>query len=262
MPRKDDEFRQQREALKNKPLKYKIDYFWYYYKLQVLAVAFGLVLLGMLIHDIATNKATVFYAAFLNSFATEEDEQFMAEFIPLTGIDLNKYDVYLDTTMRFDTENYDEASMAAAQKFVAISASGDINVAVSERNVFANYADNGAFLDLRQCLTDEQLEKYREHFFYFDETVLNEEVDYEEIANRDFAIPEDTVDRRGPDSMEKPVPVGIFLDDSMKDRLVQAGYYADSQEVVLGFMNTTDSLEYCQEFLDWLVSEPEQAQNF
>ena len=251
-----DEIRQQRKTLKSKPFKEKLDYFWYYYKTHVIVTFFAFIIGTILIHDLITAKDTAFYAAFLNSFATQQqDEEFMAEFAPLTDVDLTKHNIYLDTNIRFNVESYDEDSMAAAQKFMALSATGDINVVVSERNVFANYANNGVFMDLRDCLTDGQLGKYKDHFFYFDETILDQEIDYERITGDSSAIPDDTLDRRNPETMEKPVPVGIFLDDSMKNKLTEMGYYGKQQEIIFGIMNTEDTSVYCQQFLDWLTCE-------
>ena len=248
-----DEFKEQRKAINNKSFKEKLDYLWYYYKLQIFVVIFILILVVTTILDVVNQKDVAFYIAFLNSFDTDYDQEFIDEFAQLTDINLEEYDVYLDTNMYFNVEGYDQASMAAMQNFLAMAYNAEIDVVVTDRNVFSSYADNGFFRDLNDFLTPEQLEKYSNHFYYFDGAVLDDKIDYEEIYNSELAIPVDAVKRRDPSGMEKPIPVGIFLDDSMKSRLTQSYYFGEGQEIVFGFMGSDETIEYCRQFLDWLV---------
>lgn len=249
-----DEFKAQREAIKNKSFKEKLAYYWYYYKIHVIVAIFAIILVITTIHDIVTYKDIAFYVAFLNSFDTEHDQEFIDEFSLLTDIDTDEYDIYLDTNMYFNVADYDQASMAAMQKFLAMSSSGEIDVVIADRNVYSSYADNGFFRNLNEYLTDEQLAKYADHFYYYDEGTLDDEIDYEAVYNSEFAIPDDTSERRDPSLLEKPVPVGIFLDDAMKSKLTELGYYSESQEIIFGFMGKDDTIVYCQQFLDWLVA--------
>ena len=250
-----DEFKKEREKLKGKTFKEKWDYFWYYYKMHVFVTICALILVFTTIRDIVTYKDIAFYVAFLNSFETEQDEAFIAEFAQLTDIDLEKYDVYLDSNMYFNVAEYDQASLAAVQKFLAMSSSGEIDVVVADRNVFASYADSGFFLDIHNYLTEEQIEKYSDHFFYYDEGILDDEVDYEAVYSSELAIPDDTTERRDPSGMEKPLAVGIFLDDEMNDKLTEIGYYGDSQEIIFGIIGSEENKVYCQQFIDWLIGE-------
>ena len=248
-----DEFKKERESIKDKPFKEKLRYFWYYYKLHAAAVVFFLIIVITLIHDVTTYKDIVFDATFINAYATDRNAEFINEFAQLTDIDLKKYQVYLDTNMYFNMTSYDELSIAAAQKFLAMSAAGEIDVVVAGHDVFATYADSGSFQDLRDFLTEEQIEKYKDHFFYFDQTLLDREIDFEAVSNSEFSIPEDTTNRRNPDAMEDPVPVGILLEDSLNDRLIDAGYYTEEQEIIFAIMANSENKIYCQQFLDWLT---------
>lgn len=250
-----DEFKEERKALKEKSFKEKWDYFWYYYKGHVIGGLFALIVGSILIHDAVTSKDTAFYAAFLNAFATDRDESFIQDFAESTDINLEKNIVYLDTNMRFNLTGYDDDSMANAEKFLAMYSAGEIDVLVSDRDMFASYADNGIFRDLRYVLTAEQLERYKEHFFYYDQALLDRKIDMEAVIESDIYVPADETDRRSPESMQKPVPVGIFLDDTMKKRLTDIGYYADSQELVFTIMGQEKNIGYCRQFLDWLTCE-------
>lgn len=250
-----DEFREQREAMKKKPFKERFDYFWYYHKGHVIGGLFALIVGIILIHDAVTSKDTVFYAVFLNAFSTDQEQEFMDEFANQAQIDLDKHLVYLDTGIRFNLSEYDEVSKASIERFLAMTTAGEVDVTVAERDLFANYADKGMFLDLRSFLTKEQLDRCRESLFYYDAAALEKEIDIEALMENDIFLSKDEVQRRDPSSMKDPVPVGIFLDDTMKKRLTDSGYYAKSQELVFGVMSSAKDHVYSGQFLDWLTCE-------
>ncbi len=250
-----DEFKEQREAMKQKSFRERLDYFWYYYKTTTIITVCVAVFAIIMIVDVVTAKDTAFYVTFLNCFPTGRDTEFMDEFGELTDIDFDKYDIYLDTSLRLNLDEYSQASLNAAQKFLAMAATGEIDVVVSDRDLFSTYADNGNFMSVDNYLTEEQMERYKDYFYYFDAAVLDEEIDYDEIYNSDLAVPEDNAERRDPSQMKDPRAVGIFLEGSLNDKLTEIGYYGESQEIVLGFIANEESKIYCQQFVDWLLGE-------
>lgn len=252
-----DEFKEQREAMKTKPFKERFDYFWYYHKGHVIGGFCALVVGIILIYDAVTSKDTAFYAAFLNAFSTEQEQEFIDDFAVQAGIDLDKYQVILDTGLRFNLSQYDEASKTSIERFLAMTTAGEIDVAVAERDLFANYAENDMFLDLRNFLTKEQLERCRESLFYYDAAAVEEELDMDALMQSDTFISKDEVERRDPSSMKEPVPVGVFLDDTMKRKLTDSGYYAQSQELVFGVLGKGEDTAYASRFFDWLTCEEE-----
>lgn len=248
-----DEFKEERESLKNKPLKDKWNYFWYYYKLHVIAIASVIILGSVLIHDIVTSKEVLFHATFINSFSMEDTTEFMEDFASYTDIDTEEYTVFLDTTLQLSLDSYDSNSMASIQKLMAMASAGEIDVFVSDRNIFARYASNEMFSDLRNYLTKEQLERYSDYIFYYDDVPVENEVDTEALMNNEPIDYTDTVQRRDPSTMENPVPMGIFLDGSLRQKLLENNYYGNSQEIVFGIMGGCENPEYCQIFLDFLT---------
>ena len=95
-----DEFRQEREALKNESFKKKLEYFVYYYKWHVIITLAVVIFLGTLAHDILTAKDYALYGVFLNSYAQEEPkEAMMTELASLLEIDTEEYIVDIDNTV-------------------------------------------------------------------------------------------------------------------------------------------------------------------
>lgn len=253
MPLK-DEYREKRESIKDKPFKEKLDYFWYYYKLHTCIGLFVLIVGIFLIVDVAKAKDYVYTCTFVNANPVNEETGFMDAFAATTDVDLSKHNVYLDDSVHFSTESYDQTSMAMMQKFASMIYVGEIDNLIMEKNLFATYAENQAFLDLRTVLTEEEINKYKDHFFYVDfDNLGNEEPDYEAIYQGNQAVlNEDSKDRRGAEGMTNPVPVGIFLDDELRDRLDTCGFYPEDEEIVFGFLTETH-IDLSHQFLKWLT---------
>ncbi len=247
-----DEFKEEREALKQKSLKEKFGYFWYYNKTTVIVISCIALFVLYMVYDVATKKDTAFYAAFINCTPTYTDSEFMEDFTALTDIDTDKYDAYLDTSISFKTTGYDQLSMNNTQKFLALCATEQIDVVVAESSLFASYANQGLFKDLDLFLTDEQLAKYGDCLFYFDEAILDREVNYD-LKALEAQLVVDVDEQRSAEGKELPKAVGVFLSGDMKDRLTQAGYYSDSQELVIGFLGSEERSEYDSMFFDWIT---------
>ena len=250
-----DEFKEERESIKNKSFKEKLDYFWYFYKVHTIVGIFLLLLAVIFIKDIVTNKEYAYYCVFLNSYSVNEEIGFMDEFAETTDVDLDKYMVVLDDRTQFSTNAYDQTSMAMMQKFVAMIYAGDVDNAVMEKDLYTNYAKSGTFMDLRNVLTPEQIEKYKDHFYYYDMAKAEEDdaEKYAEIAGENAPVlPEDTVDRKNPDAMEDPVPIGIFLEGDLRKKIDEAGFYPEDSEIVFGFITETRA-DLGRAFLDWLT---------
>ena len=251
-----DEFKEERESIKNKSFKEKLDYFWYYYKVHTIVGIFVLILAIVFIRDAVNKKDFAYYCVFLNSFSMDEETGFMDEFAKTTDVDFSKYEVRLDDTTRFSLDGYDQTSMAMIQRFVAMIYAGDIDNAVMEKSLFTNYAKSDTFMDLRDVLTADQMEKYKDHIYYIDRAELEAEndADFAEIAESNAPVlKEDTVDRKNPDAMKDPIPMGIFIEDELRGKISEYGFYSDDEVIVFGFITETHA-DLGRQFLDWLTA--------
>lgn len=247
-----DEFREQREAIKNKPFKEKFSYYWGYYRVHFFAVVFTLVFGSFFIHDIVTAKDYAFYAIFVNSVMSQDDAAFMDEFSEYMELNTDKYQTMVDSSLRI-SETFDEITMASQQKIMAIIAAQEVDTMLSVPNIFADYADNHTFHDLRTVLTAEQLEKYQDQFFYMDDIEVEELPMDEMLAQAELEDTEDYLTTRtDPSSMENPTPVGIFLDGEAIVKLQEWGYYGEDSHPVFGIPSNTNNIENALKFLDWL----------
>ena len=114
-----DEFREERQAIKNASFKKKWEYFWEYYKWYVIGGAAIIFLLSIFIRDMINKKDWIFYGAMINAVPIEEQADiFLNDFVELAQLDTETYSVMLDTSYSIIKGSYDEISGAAAQKLM------------------------------------------------------------------------------------------------------------------------------------------------
>ena len=258
-----DEFKEERELIKNRSFKEKCSYFWDYYKYHTLAailIVFFAITLG---HDILSAKDYGFYGVMLNSTMLSGTKMGTA-FAEYAGIDTNQYDCFIDAESTLSYTGMNEYDMATTQRLAALVQTGDLDAVVFDSVAFNNYANNEMFLDLRTVLTKEELANYQNDLYYVDyaqieaanadSNYMNEDlISGEDISNMDSEdIQVEAEKHRHPEAMEKPVPVGIYITDSAFVR--KSGNY--SQMVpVFGFSATTTRLDIAKKYLNFLYDD-------
>lgn len=244
-----DEFREEREAIKNASFKEKLDYFWEYYKWYVIGGAAILFLLIIFIRDMANKKDWIFYGAMLNTYALEEQsEAFLNEFVELAELDTERYAVMFDTNYSLEKGSYDEISGASAQRLLVNLTAADLDFVISDETTFGQYATIDTFMDVRTLFTPEELEKYEAYFYYVDMAEVDRITEGNLSASYD-SYKGVEYDHTDPDSMERPVPVAIYIDSSEK---LNNAYVFKEEAVVLGVPLNTQHLETTLQFIDYL----------
>ena len=246
-----DEFREEREALKHGTPKQKLQYFWCYYKWHTIIAVLAVIFLISFIHEVVTRKDTAFYGIFLNSWAKEDaTADFESGFMEAAGIDPDSYEINLDTSLYITDDAMDETSYASVQKMTVYVAAGEIDVLVSDASSINRYAYNETLGDLRDFLTEEQLQKYEPYFFYVDGAVVKEQ--QEASDNLDTEYTPVYPDPSKPEEMEDPIPVGLFVGNC---KTLTDAYSFRSKDVVAGIVINTNRKQAALDFIDYLFSE-------
>ncbi len=244
-----DEFKKEREAMKNGTPKEKLSYFWDYYKWHVIVGSIVVILAISLIHQMATRKETAFYACLLNASEkeyTEDKTKYTGAFAEYAGIDTDTCDILYDSSIRTGTGS--ALDYESSQKLMVYIASAEIDVMVSDFESLRNYAYQGNFLDLRDFLSEEQLKKYQDSIYYIDGAVMreletaSETFDYEYVPSYG--------DPRRPENMEEPIPAGIFLKE---DCPLLQDYSFRGQDVTVSALINTKRPELASAFIDFLM---------
>ncbi len=260
-----DEIRQQQMKTKEMSTKGKLEYFWDYYKVHTIAAVLIIIFVTMFIRDVATSKDYNFYAILFNARQLSGDSLESA-FSEYANLDTENYECYIDASTNLSLTSFTEYDMATVQKLMATIQIGDLDTVVFNSELFNNYAGNEMFTDLRTLLSEEELDVWKDYLYYIDYAEVeanreNMDMDTEETSAlgggadeeaRSQEILEETNRHRSPDGMEKPVPVGIFLEDSPFAE--KSGAYS-SLVPVFGFVSTSKRTDTGKQFLEFLWDE-------
>ena len=249
-----DEFKEEREALKNGTPKQKFSYFWYYYKWHVIISVIVIGMLVSFIYQYVNRKDTAFNAVLLNASLLDqmssEQPDFLTDFAEKEGIDLNTNDITFDTSIRIVEDSMDETSVTSTQKLMVYVAANELDSMITDFDSFQKYANSSLFYDLRDILTEEQLQALEPYFYYVDrEVVLAIEAANDDM-NTDYTP--DYPDPLHPEDMQDPVPVGICLTDC-KD--LTDTYYFRGDGIVMGIYANAEHVQTAVDLAEYLLNK-------
>ena len=139
-----DEFKEEREALKNGTPKQKLAYFWYYYKWHVIISVIVIGMIVSFIYQYTNRKDTAFNAVLLNASLLDqissEQPDFLTDFAEKEGIDLNTSDITFDTSIRVVEGSMDEVSVTSTQKLMVYVAANELDSMITDFDSFQKYA--------------------------------------------------------------------------------------------------------------------------
>lgn len=253
-----DEIREQQIKMKDMTWKQRFAYYWEYYKVHTIVTVIAVIAIIVTAHSIATAKDYAFYGILLNANMLSS-EAYGNSFGEYAEIDMETYDCFIDADSTLSYTNSTEYDMATMQRIVAVVQTKELDAVVFDSQCFGQYAANEIFMDLREVLSDEQIEKYEPYFYYIDmdEVRAQEEadviVDTDEIAERGNLTAEERAalayQHKEPSSMGDPVPVGIFMEEA--PFAVKSHSY-DGLVPIFGVSATTQHTETSAQFLDYL----------
>lgn len=233
-----DEFREERDAIKQKSLKERLQYFFDYYKWHTVAVVVLVAAAVSLIHSMATRKEWAFYGAFVNAYQTPQYDEFREDFAERADIDLEKYEVLFDTDMFITGNAFDQGSVDATERLTVYIAAGDVDVMASGPQVADRYAYNGMFRDLRQVLPQE-LQTQLEPYYYYMDAALADEIESAQNAGVSETAPSYPTDPSQAGDMRDPIPVGLYIQDCPR---IQEAFIFQEDDVILSVIaNTTET---------------------
>lgn len=247
-----DEFKEERAALKQATIKEKFSYFWEYYKWHTIVIIAAVIFVSTLIYQMVTQKDNAIYVAMLNTVETESSEEYTRQFTEYAGINTDKYNVLIDTSMYIDLSDMsklDERTLSSNEKLLVYIAAGDVDVVISNETTLLSYAYNGAFYDLRTILTEEQIARYEPYFFYIDQNYADQ-LGSQVATIEDYNTLSEYPLGRNPETMETPVPVGIYLDTAEK---LKENYFFLYENMILSIPGNTKNLDMVSTYLDFVL---------
>jgi len=246
-----DEFRAEREALKNGTPKEKLSYFWCYYKWHVIATVAIISCIGSFIYNAATKKETALYALMLNGFTVSTDtvDEYKQDFMTAAGIDSTKNELLTDTNLYMTPGSMDESTYNATQKIFVYVAAGEIDLLLTGEAPFEFYAYSDFLLDLRTIYTEEELNSLKPYLYYVDRKVIEEK---DAASNNLETYDKPYPDPFKPEAMADPIPVGIMLDKTTEE--FSSVYTLNGKPPIAGFVVNGQHTEAAKEFLQYITT--------
>ncbi len=256
-----DDIKKQHKKIQKKGFKASLSYFWDYYKFHTAAVIIGILFLAFLIRDVVLSKPYGFYATLLNETFSADAQKIQDEFAEYAKIDTSKYEVYIDTSMSINMSAPSQFDLANQQKIMAVVASSEMDVLVSDYKMFKTYAENSYMADLSTIMSSDKLEKFKDKIYYIDQAVIDEKdkekfntsseststKEQDNISDDDqkFILPD-------PSNMKKPVPVGIVVDNA--SYFVKNNTYAATTPIY-GIIGNSKNTDKALAFLDFIYDK-------
>lgn len=246
-----DEFREEREALKHGTPKQKFAYFLDYYKWHVIIAVAVIAFIVSMVYQSVTRKDTAFYAALVNVYPVYSDEHASC-FAEYAQIDMDEYDIVLDSSMHIDRTSMDQETVTTTQKLMVYIAAREIDVIISDDATVEQYAYNESFFDIREILSQDQIREYEPYFYYMDQAVADSIHDAQNDPNYDYTQAPSYPDPRKPEDMEKPIPVGIYLDNATS---FKEAFWFTKGDGVITVAATCPHPETAAKYIDFILQE-------
>lgn len=238
------------QKVKDKSRKEKWEFFWDYYKIPAICIVLVIVLVVQGCFSSTSQKQVVFSGFALNCKINMEEDSFWNGFYEVAGIDAETQTVGCSSDMQI-VEGQNQLNSETIQKIIASCYAKDADFVIGEPYAFRTcaYTSQEIFADLGDILDAETLTKYADRLYYIDKAiidVLNSPVG-EQVEPNALEYPKDP---KKPETMKKPIPVGI--DVSHREDLRNA-YYLSDEPLYVGILISTPRPELSKQFLEYLL---------
>ena len=157
------------EKKKKKSIKNNLEYFWMYYKLPFMAGMIIVILILYFLITALTAKDTALSVMLIDCHTEMSGEELAEEYAKAADIDQKKYQIQIQNNLMFQGTDSGNYSMTSLSKFMADIGSELLDVCGMLKDDFIKYDGSDTWMDLRECLTDEQSKVLEDYFLMTDD---------------------------------------------------------------------------------------------
>lgn len=168
-----DEFREERELMKQRPFVERLAYFWEYNKLNVIIALVAVFSVISIVYTVATKEEIILEGVILNRYWTEMDgmgcDKIRAGYLEYRGLDPEEYTVSFNGALCFADESVAELvqeSTEAAQIITSQCVAAMLDFLTGDVEALRYFDEIEYLADLRNVLTEEQINAYSDYFVY------------------------------------------------------------------------------------------------
>lgn len=238
------------QKVKDLPTKEKWEFFWDYYKIPVICILLAIVLVVQGVASVANQKQIVFSGFCINCKIGIDEKSFWPGFYETAGIDSEEQIAACYSDVQIMPGQI-QLNNNTVQRIIAGCAVQDVDFIAGDPYAFqvCAYTSQQLFADLREVLDEKTLEKYAGRIYYIDESIndlLNSPLG-EQVEPNALEYPKDP---KNPETMKKPIPVGIDVSDRED---LQKAYYLDGTTIYVGAVRSTARPELTKQFMEYLL---------
>lgn len=259
-----EEIALEKEKVRKKPLKDRILYFITYHKVHVILSIVILLCVFYVFNTILSTKPLSFECFIINSFGLD-GENLSNDFSDFANIDNKEFACNFSTSYSLEPKLTSTYELATSQAIEAKIRSANLDVMIIDSACYYQFALESYFCDLRTILTEEEIEKYQDYFYYIDMNDYQIALDNADEFGIDIshitsltnieAKNEEGLTHLDPSHMVDPVPVGIIINES--PFVVQTQCYTN-KVAVLGVLANSTRIEKAISFINYIYDENEE----
>lgn len=154
---------------KRKNMKNNLEYFWMYYKLPLAA---GLVVVFLILYFAVTSwtaKENMLSVMLIDCHTEISGEEMADAYMEAAEIDQKKYQVQIQNNLMFQGTDSGNYAMTSLSRFMADIGSELLDVCGMTLEDFEKYDKSGTWMDLRECLTEQQCSMLEKFFLESDD---------------------------------------------------------------------------------------------
>ena len=140
-----------------------------YYKLPFMAGMIIVILILYFLITALTAKDTVLSVMLIDCHTEMSGEELAEEYAKAADIDQKKYQIQIQNNLMFQGTDSGNYSMTSLSKFMADIGSELLDVCGMLKDDFIKYDGSDTWMDLRECLTDEQSKVLEDYFLMTDD---------------------------------------------------------------------------------------------
>ena len=165
-----DEFKNERESIRNASLSKKLEYFKDYYLLKTIAVIAVALFSGSFLFHVFSAKETALYAVLVNFTELQENTDGLTAPFAEKYLNPKKQSVIIDHSSFISSDenevNFVKYGYEDEQRLFTMVMAGDMDLFISGEDIISHYAEQTWFDDLSTVLSESDLQKLNERILY------------------------------------------------------------------------------------------------
>lgn len=231
------------KQLKGKPVAYKADYVFTYFRRTIIGSLILLICIGSLVYHFLNRKESVFNTICINSSTDSQSIGAYSDTISTyLRLDNPKQTVYFYSDIRLSDHATSDYYQNMSRLFTLV-ATGDADTITGDLDILLQLAYSDYFENLSTILPEKDFNRFAPYFLYIDTALIE--------ASATGNILSSYPDPTDPSQMANPVPVLIQIPPSSS--FIDTVYPLNSSDISIGIVVNSPHLQNALHFLDFII---------